>query len=206
MKILMFGWEWPPFNSGGLGTACFGLVRALAKKGVEVTLALPKMEAADQIVVVSQLTKNIIVDRYGINPERIEVVHNGIDAADYSVSQDIPLILKRFKNDGYKTILFVGRFIQGDGSRWEDYVSGSGWQKRYHQLSLSVTDEKIWEEAARWLALGLHNVILLLHVTLNHLEEITKIFPEVPLVKRAMLGEFVGLHGALVYLERKYQK
>jgi glycogen synthase len=31
MKVLMFGWEFPPHISGGLGTACFGLTKGLAK-------------------------------------------------------------------------------------------------------------------------------------------------------------------------------
>lgn len=38
----MLGWELPPHNSGGLGQACFGLSRALAKKGVNITFVLPK--------------------------------------------------------------------------------------------------------------------------------------------------------------------
>jgi len=38
----MFGWEFPPFNSGGLGVACFGLVKALAKQGVEIIFVLPR--------------------------------------------------------------------------------------------------------------------------------------------------------------------
>lgn len=38
----MFGWEFPPFNSGGLGTACLGLTRALSRKGHEVTFVLPR--------------------------------------------------------------------------------------------------------------------------------------------------------------------
>ena len=42
MKVLMFGWEFPPFNSGGLGTACLGLTRALARAGHEITFVLPK--------------------------------------------------------------------------------------------------------------------------------------------------------------------
>ena len=41
-KVLMFGWEWPPFNSGGLGVACQGLVFALAKAGLDITFVLPK--------------------------------------------------------------------------------------------------------------------------------------------------------------------
>lgn len=31
MKVLMFGWEFPPHISGGLGTACYGLTKGLAK-------------------------------------------------------------------------------------------------------------------------------------------------------------------------------
>ncbi len=42
MKILMFGWEFPPFNSGGLGVACFGLTQALSNLGTEITFVLPK--------------------------------------------------------------------------------------------------------------------------------------------------------------------
>ncbi len=38
----MFGWEFPPHNSGGLGTACFGLTRALTNRKVEVIFVLPK--------------------------------------------------------------------------------------------------------------------------------------------------------------------
>lgn len=40
-SVLMFGWEFPPFNSGGLGTACEGLSKALASSGVDLTFVLP---------------------------------------------------------------------------------------------------------------------------------------------------------------------
>ncbi|MDD3190269.1 MAG: glycosyltransferase family 4 protein [Candidatus Pacebacteria bacterium] len=42
MKVLMFGWEFPPFNSGGLGTACYGITKALSQKGVEINFVIPK--------------------------------------------------------------------------------------------------------------------------------------------------------------------
>ena len=41
-KVLMLGWEFPPFISGGLGTACFGLTKALDRRDCEVTFVLPK--------------------------------------------------------------------------------------------------------------------------------------------------------------------
>lgn len=42
MRILMFGWEFPPRVSGGLGVACEGLVRGLLETGAEVVLVLPR--------------------------------------------------------------------------------------------------------------------------------------------------------------------
>ena len=42
MRVLMLGWEFPPFISGGLGTACFGLTRAMAKHGHHITFVLPR--------------------------------------------------------------------------------------------------------------------------------------------------------------------
>ena len=42
MRVLMFGWEFPPHITGGLGTACFGLVKGLVKQGVEVIFVVPK--------------------------------------------------------------------------------------------------------------------------------------------------------------------
>lgn len=41
MRVLMLGWEFPPHISGGLGTACFGMTQALAKKNTEVIFVLP---------------------------------------------------------------------------------------------------------------------------------------------------------------------
>ncbi len=41
MRVFMLGWEFPPFISGGLGTACYGLTKALDELGVEVTFVLP---------------------------------------------------------------------------------------------------------------------------------------------------------------------
>ena len=42
MRVLMFGWEFPPFKSGGLGTACEGMATALARRGTEVFFVLPQ--------------------------------------------------------------------------------------------------------------------------------------------------------------------
>jgi glycogen(starch) synthase len=240
MRILMFGWEFPPYNSGGLGVACFGLTRALAEFDLQITFVLPRrvsvsapflkmvfadnkvkmlpvdamlspymtqveykyarfldgspiygsslfeevlryasmasdvakneefdvihahdwlsflagveakkvsgkplivhvhatefdrsgehvnqaiyniekegMEQANKIIAVSQFTKDIIVSRYGISPDKIEVVWNGIDQADYydQPSEQYNNIM-RFKELGFKIVLFVGRITMQKG-------------------------------------------------------------------------------------------
>lgn len=48
MKVLMFGWEFPPHISGGLGTACAGLTQALEKENVEVLFVVPKLHGGEK--------------------------------------------------------------------------------------------------------------------------------------------------------------
>jgi len=47
MRVLMLGWEFPPFISGGLGTACHGLTRALATHNTDVLFVLPRPVESD---------------------------------------------------------------------------------------------------------------------------------------------------------------
>ena len=47
MRVLMLGWEFPPFITGGLGTACAGLTKSLVNAGTEVTFVLPKSVGPD---------------------------------------------------------------------------------------------------------------------------------------------------------------
>jgi glycosyltransferase involved in cell wall biosynthesis len=42
MRVLMLGWEFPPFIAGGLGVACYGLTKALDRLGHQVVFILPK--------------------------------------------------------------------------------------------------------------------------------------------------------------------
>jgi glycosyltransferase involved in cell wall biosynthesis len=42
MRIVMLGWEFPPFIAGGLGVACYGLTRALDRRGQEILFVLPR--------------------------------------------------------------------------------------------------------------------------------------------------------------------
>ncbi len=66
----MLGWEFPPFISGGLGTACYGLTKALDALGHEVLFVLPRSIEGDSA---SHVTL--------IAPEDPEAVESGSHAA-----------------------------------------------------------------------------------------------------------------------------
>lgn len=75
MKVLMFGWEFPPHISGGLGTACAGLTRALGKADVEVLFVLPRVNG----------TENVQHTRF-INASAVPIFQQALVASDSSHS------------------------------------------------------------------------------------------------------------------------
>src|SRR5579859_2267696 len=46
MRVFMLGWEFPPFISGGLGTACYGLTKAMSGLGTDIIFVLPRPVAS----------------------------------------------------------------------------------------------------------------------------------------------------------------
>ena len=68
LRVLMLGWEFPPFITGGLGTACYGLTRALDRQNVEVTFVLPKTVPADSASHVRLVSPGSILERTGVLP------------------------------------------------------------------------------------------------------------------------------------------
>ncbi|MCK4365098.1 MAG: glycosyltransferase family 4 protein [Thermoplasmatales archaeon] len=53
------------------------------------------MEKADRIIAVSNFTKNVIVEKYGIHPDKISVVHNAVYPIAEGHKQEIVLFLGR---------------------------------------------------------------------------------------------------------------
>lgn len=44
MRVLTFGWDFPPMRNGGLGVACYGLTRELIDQGMDVIFVLPRSQ------------------------------------------------------------------------------------------------------------------------------------------------------------------
>ncbi len=89
MKVLMFGWEFPPHITGGLGTACYGLTKGLMNNGVDVTFVVPKVYGDEdddfRLVNANDITLDIhnkIFKEYWDNLEYIEINSTLIPYAD----------------------------------------------------------------------------------------------------------------------------
>ncbi len=70
MKVLMFGWEFPPHISGGLGTASFGLTKGLAEfPDVDVLFVVPKAYGDEDTTAVKTIigANDITITRRTIN-------------------------------------------------------------------------------------------------------------------------------------------
>lgn len=69
---------------------------------------------ADRVIAVSEITKNIIIDKYGIPADKIEVMHNAIDVESfndgYHYDQRTFRYLEGLKDEGYTIMSAVTRF------------------------------------------------------------------------------------------------
>lgn len=89
MRVLMFGWEFPPHIAGGLGTACYGIVKGLANSGVSTMFVMPSAsgdedQSAAQIINASdvpvQITDTMNVDDF---LDKVQFVHIGTNMVPY---------------------------------------------------------------------------------------------------------------------------
>lgn len=71
------------------------------------------LQEADQVIAVSEYTKHQLVEDYGIDPNKIAVVHNGVDPNPDFHNQELP----QFLNDR-PMIAFVGRLTVQKGPEY----------------------------------------------------------------------------------------
>jgi glycosyltransferase involved in cell wall biosynthesis len=88
MKVLMFGWEYPPHISGGLGTACYGLTKGLSKQGTEIIFVVPRAfgdedQRSAQIVNASDVMVDYKDSKYQEYWKRIEYMEIGSSIIPY---------------------------------------------------------------------------------------------------------------------------
>lgn len=71
--------------------------------------------AADGVIAVSQQMKTDVIEAYQINPEKVTVIHNGIDPEFYKPTFDDNLLEQFGINPAIPFVLFVGRITRQKG-------------------------------------------------------------------------------------------
>ena len=115
-----------------------------------------------------------------------------------------------------------GKQIIEQGQSLENLVSGTGVRERYKKDPREIRDEKTWNDISRLLAVGLNNTIvhwspdivvlggsmilgdpfIPLDVVKKYLQDILTVFPKLPPIEKAALGDSAGLYGALELAKR----
>jgi starch synthase len=70
---------------------------------------------ADGVIAVSEQMKNDVIEAYGIKPEKVTVIHNGIDPEFYKPTFDTNLLSEYGINPEIPFVLFVGRITRQKG-------------------------------------------------------------------------------------------
>jgi glycogen synthase len=70
---------------------------------------------ADGIIAVSEQMKTDVIEAYGVSPEKVTVIHNGIDPEFYKPTFDNSLLLELGINPAVPFVLFVGRITRQKG-------------------------------------------------------------------------------------------
>ena len=93
MKVLMFGWEFPPHIAGGLGTACYGMTKGLAANGVDVLFVMPSASGdEDQSAVKIINASDVPIDTVSTSVDeflgKVKFIHIGSNMVPYVDPQD----------------------------------------------------------------------------------------------------------------------
>ncbi|MCZ8330349.1 MAG: glycogen synthase [Flavobacterium sp.] len=70
---------------------------------------------ADGIIAVSEQMKTDVIEAYGVSPEKVTVIHNGIDPEFYKPTFDNSLLVELGINPAVPFVLFVGRITRQKG-------------------------------------------------------------------------------------------
>jgi len=94
MKVLMFGWEFPPHIAGGLGTACYGIVKGLSYNGVDTIFVMPSASGDEDKSVVDIINASDVPVEFdgkldvGKFLNKIQFVHIGTNMIPYIDPQE----------------------------------------------------------------------------------------------------------------------
>ena len=114
MKVLMFGWEFPPHILGGLGTASYGITKGLAEQGdMEITLCLPNPHGDEDHSFLNIIPmNNVPVVWRDVDRDYVErcIGHRMSPELYYSLRDNIYADFNYYYTDDLGCINFSGRY------------------------------------------------------------------------------------------------
>ncbi len=147
-KVLMFGWELPPHNSGGLGVACYGLTKGLSDLGAKITFILPKklevnapfMEVKfDRLPLVNAVAVNSLLQAYMTAWGYRKIIVNGKELDLTTMGDTIYEEAIRFGNVASQwashldhDLIHVHDWMTYPAGRAASSVSGNPWVAHVH--------------------------------------------------------------------------
>ena len=137
----MFGWEFPPHISGGLGTACYGLTKGLSLNGVEVIFVMPKASGDED----QTYTKIVNASDVEVDPRHAEFYTRQAEPSFIQVnSQLVPYV---GLDDYYNVVNQIdsGLITESNGSQRRKYIFSGGYGKnlmeevnRYAEIATEI--------------------------------------------------------------------
>jgi starch synthase len=73
------------------------------------------MEDADAVIAVSRETREDVLRLFNVRPERVHVIHNGIDLDEYRSTSAVDALVKQGVDPARPFVLFVGRITRQKG-------------------------------------------------------------------------------------------
>ena len=123
----MFGWEFPPHIAGGLGTACYGMTRGLARNDVEVIFVMPRASGDEDERFVNVVNASDIEARYcdskieGADDimRKISFIHIDSNMVPYISPEEFETYREGYERTGRK-------FWEKEGDSWTQRYTFSG--------------------------------------------------------------------------------
>ena len=127
MRVLMFGWEFPPHIAGGLGTACYGMTRGLARNDVEVIFVMPRASGDEDERFVKVVNASDVEARYcdstieGADDimRKISFIHIDSNMVPYISPEEFATYREGYERTGRK-------FWEKEGDSWTQRYTFSG--------------------------------------------------------------------------------
>lgn len=121
MKVLMFGWEFPPHIAGGLGTACKGIVEGLAHNGVETLFVMPSAsgdedQSCTTIVNASDVAVKYVSDNVDEFLEKVKFIHVDSNMVPYVDPEEYFDAIEKMKKESvHETVIGFGQKFHFSG-------------------------------------------------------------------------------------------